>query len=131
MNRSIRSGLLIIAAILMFFGAAGFTLHIIPDLHGDMIEIGVRPTVLGTTMLHLYFAALAMFAFALLVACAAIHSVRGITPARFPLLIVAIVYVAFGILAFSRSHNPHHLGLLLIGVLIGLALVIPAAEPRH
>ena len=128
MKLSFRAVLLIAAALLMIFGAAGDTFVVLPDLHGDLVEIGVRPTVLGGTVLRLYFGALAMFGFALMVSAAAIQAIRGIAPARLPLAIVAVIYTVFGVMAFSRSHNPHHLGPLLIGALLAAALGIP--RPR-
>jgi NO-binding membrane sensor protein with MHYT domain len=120
--------LLTVAAALMLFGAAGYALDVLPDLHGDLVEIGVRPTVLGGTVLHLHFAAMAMFGFALMVTGAAIQSTRGIEPARLPLAIIAVIYTVFGIMAFSRSHSVHHLGTLAMGVLIGAAIVIPRSR---
>jgi len=41
---------------------------------------------------------------------------------------VALVYTVFGAMAFSQSRNPHHLGYLAMGVLLGTALVIPASR---
>lgn len=120
-----RAGLLTIAALLMFFGAFGNALVVVPDLHGDLIEIGVRPTVLRGTVSALYFAAAAMFIFALMVSQAAVQARRGEAISRLPLAIIAIMHTVAGAMAFSRSHNPHHLGGMLMGVLLGLALVIP------
>jgi hypothetical protein len=128
MKQSFRTTLLIASALLMTFGAVGYAFVIMPDLHGDLVEIGVRPTVLGGTVLHLYFAGISMFGFALMVSAAAIQAMRGISSARLPLAIIAAIYTAFGILAFSRSHNPHHLGALAIGVLLGAALAIPRSK---
>ncbi|HKQ60488.1 MAG TPA: hypothetical protein VJS92_04335 [Candidatus Polarisedimenticolaceae bacterium] len=125
MKQAIRAALLIAAALLMMVGACGYAGYVVPDLHGDLVEIGVRPSVLGGTVIHLYFGALAMFGFVLMVAAAAIQAIRGRTPARLHLAIVALIYVAFGALAFARSHNPHHLGPVLMGVLIGGALAVP------
>jgi|ERR1051326_1099309 hypothetical protein len=125
MKQTLRTVLLFLSAFLMIFGAIGFAFNLLPDLHGDLIEIGVRPTVLGGTVLHLYFAAFAMFGFALMVSAAAIQSLRGVAPARMPLAIVAVIYLIFGIMAFSRSHSPHHLGPIAIGLLLGVALAIP------
>jgi len=120
--------LLIAAALLMMFGALGYTLAVVPDLHGDLVEIGVWPTVLGRTVLYLYFSSLAMFGFALMVSAAAIQSIRGIPPPLIPLAIVAVIQTSFGIMGFSMSHNPHHLGPLAMGVLLGAALVF--SRPR-
>src|SRR5205807_5429215 len=107
MKLSLRTALFIASALLMIFGAVGDAFYVVPDLHGDLVEIGVRPTVLGGTMLRLYFAAIADFGFALMVSAAAIQAMRGIAPARMPLAVIAIIYMAFGVMAFSRSHNPH------------------------
>ena len=128
MKLSIRTVLFIAAALLMMFGAFGYSFTVVPDLHGDLVEIGVRPTVLGGTVLYLYFSAIAMFGFALMVSVAAIQAMRGIPPARFPLAVIAVIYMAFGVLAFSRSHSPHHLGPLAMGVLLAAALVIPSSK---
>ena len=128
MKLSFRTALFIAAALLMIFGAAGYSFTVVPDLHGDLVEIGVRPTVLGGTVLYLYFSAIAMFGFALMVSAAAILAMRGNPPARFPLAVIAVIYTAFGVLAFSRSHNPHHLGPLAMGVLLAAALAIPRSK---
>lgn len=128
MKQTIRTALLIASALLMMFGAVGDTFVVVPDLHGDLVEIGVRPTVLGGTVVRLYFGALAMFGLALMVSAAAIQSIRGIAPARMPLAFVAAIYTVFGVMAFARSHNPHHLGPLLMGVLLGAALAIPGSR---
>jgi hypothetical protein len=125
MKLSLRSVLFIASALLMMFGAIAYTFILLPDLHGDLVEIGVRPTVLGSTVLHLYFAAFAMFAFALMVAYAAIQTIRGIQPSPFPLAVIAVIYFGFGVILFSRSHNPHHLGSVAMGVLLAAALVVP------
>lgn len=85
MRESIRISLLFAAAIVMIFGACGNAFVVLPDLHGDLVEIGVRPSVLGGTMLGLYFAMMAEFGFAAMVLIAAIQATRGIPPARIPL----------------------------------------------
>jgi len=128
MKLSIRSALFIAAALLMIFGAVGYSFTVVPDLHGDLVEIGVRPTVLGGTVLYLYFSAIAMFGFALMVSAAAVQAIRGIPPARLPLAVIAVIYTAFGVVAFSRSHSPHHLGPLAMGVLLAAALAIPSSR---
>lgn len=128
MTRSIRITLLTVSAIFMIFGAVGYGFVLLPDLHGDLIEIGVRPRVLGSTVLHLQFAAIAMFGFALMVVVAAIQEIRGVAAARAPLAIVALIYLAFGAIAFSRSRSPHQLGTLVVGAMLGAALVLPRSE---
>ena len=125
MKQSFRTALLIASALLMILGAVGDAFVVVPDLRGDLVEIGVRPTVLGGTVLRLYFGVLAMFGFALMVSVAAIQAMRGVAPARLPLAVVAMIYLAFGVIAFSRGHNPHHLGPVAMGVLLGAAVAIP------
>ena len=128
MKLSFRTALFIASALLMMFGALGYSFAVVPDLHGDLVEIGVRPTVLGGTVLYLYFSAIAMFGFTLMVSAAAIQAIRGIPPTRLPLAVIAVIYMAFGVVAFSRSHNPHHLGPLAMGVLLAAALAIPRSR---
>jgi hypothetical protein len=128
MKLSFRTALFIASALLMMFGALGYSFAVVPDLHGDLVEIGVRPTVLGGTVLYLYFSAIAMFGFTLMVSAAAIQAIRGIPPTRLPLAVIAVIYMAFGVVAFSRSHNPHHLGPLAMGLLLAAALVIPRSR---
>ena len=123
MPQSLRAALLIAASLLMLIGALGYAFVVMPDLHGDLIEIGVRPSVLGGTVLQLYFSALAHFAFTAIVCAAALQAMRGIMPARLPLAVIAVTYVAISVMAFPRSHNPHHLGPLAAGLLLGGALV--------
>jgi hypothetical protein len=130
MLNSTRTVFLAIAATLMLVGAAGFTFVLLPDLHGDLVEIGVRPTVLGGTVVHLYFAGLAMFGFALIAGWALIQSVRGVATATLPLAVAAVIDILFGAIAFSSSHSPHHLGPLASGVLLLAAVFIPDPSRR-
>jgi hypothetical protein len=125
MNQPLRATLLAASALLMTFGALGYTLHVLPDIHGDLVEISARPTLVGSTMLYLNFTAIAMFGFALMVAFASVQALRGVTPPRAPLAVVALIYAVFGLLAFSRSHSPHHIGLVMAGALLAAALALP------
>jgi hypothetical protein len=101
-------------------GLAGLSSWLIgvPHLREDMLEINVRPTLLGAVSLGLYFGTLAMFAFAALVFLAALKSAQGGVMARLPLWIIATAYIAFGILAFAWTRSHHTLGYVLIGGLI-------------
>jgi hypothetical protein len=124
----VRTTLLLVSVLLMLIGALGDTLVVLPDLHGDLIEIGVRPTVLGGTVLRLYFSAAAMFAFVVIVAAALVDALRGRHPARVPLAVIALTYGGYGVAAFSRSHNPHHAAPIAVGLLLAAAIVIPRAR---
>jgi len=130
-SSSLRTGLLIAASALMLFGAAGNALGVVPDLHGDLVEIGVRPSVLNTTVFHLYMGVMAQLAFAVIAAASAFESMKGRIPARVPLAVIAIVHTITGAVPFSRSHNPHHLGPILMAVLLVAAIAVPAAGGRR
>ena len=128
MNNSARTTLLFAAAALMLFGAAGNAFDLLPDLRGDLIELGVRRSVLGGTVILMDFAVTAMFGMAAIVLVAAIQSVRGVMPTRFPLAVIAAVYVVGGLLAYSWSHSPHHLGTVAMGMLVTAAVAIPQSQ---
>jgi len=121
-SRPVRTVALAIAAVLMILGALINSLVVLPDVHGDLIEIGVRQTVLRATVDGLYFAAFANFGFAIIVTAAALQSARGITPARIPLVVGALIYTITGAMVFSRSHNPHHFAPIVMGVLLLVAV---------
>lgn len=121
-SRPVRTGALAIAAVLITIGGLGNALVVVPDLHGDLIEIGVRRTVLNGTVDALYFAALANFGFAIIVSAAALQSARGIAPARIPLVVAALIYTITGVMVFSRSHNPHHFAAIVMGALLFVAV---------
>lgn len=124
--QSARAALLVVAGVFILIGAAGNAFNLIPDLHGDLVELGVRRTVLGGSVILMDFAALSMFGFLVIVGAAATQALRGVTPARLPLAAIGAVYVAAGCIAFSWGHSPHHLG----NVAVGLLLVTAAAMPE-
>ena len=125
---ALRAALLLMAALLMGFAAYANAVISVPHLQADMAEIHVRPTLLGAVSLGLYFSTFAMFGFALVVLAAAVQALRGATPARLLLAIVAAVYVTFGVGAyFLWGGSGHTLGYALIGALIGLAAALPDA----
>jgi hypothetical protein len=126
--RLLRTTLLFAAALLMGFAAIMNATVNVPHLREDMMEINVRPTLLGAVLLGLHFSTFAMFAFACVVLVGAIQSLRAAVIARLPLSIVAVTYIAFGIVAFVWSGSHHTLGYVLMGVLILGAVAI--REPR-
>jgi hypothetical protein len=119
-----RTALLSVAALLALVGAFGNALVIVPDVHGDLVDIGVRPAVLNASVDALHAAALAGFAFAVIVSAAAIQSARGVAPAAVPLAAVAVVSVVQGTTVFARTHSPHHVAPIAIGILIAAALTV-------
>ena len=135
MRQTLRTTLLLTAALLMGFAAVVNAVISVPHLRADMAEINVRSTLLGAVSLGLYFSTFAMFGFALVVLVAAVQASRGATPARPLLAIIATIYVAFGVGAFFMwSGSAHTLGYVLMGVLIGLATALPSStdsSPAH
>ena len=74
----------------------------VPHLREDMLEIGMRSSLLGAISLVLYFSVVAMFAFAALVLTGAISLLRGKSPQLAPLWLIAGSYLVFGLVAFVR-----------------------------
>src|SRR3954453_13613885 len=128
MRDQLRTLLLFSAAIFMFFVAIINVAVNVPHLHEDMVEISVRQTLLRAVMLVLYFASVAMIAFAIIVLIAAVQSLRGAMPAHADLWIIAATYLGFGIAAFALTRSHHSLGYSLTGLLIGVALLMPATN---
>jgi hypothetical protein len=128
MRQALRTTLLFAAALLMGFAALMNATVNVPHLREDLVEINVRPTLLGAVSLGLHFGTFAMFAFTCLVLAAALQSLRAAVIARLPLSIIAAMYVGFGTMAFAWSGSLHTLGYVLMGVLIFGAIAIP--RPR-
>jgi hypothetical protein len=93
----------------------------VPHLREDMLEIGMRPSLLGAISLVLYFSVVAMFAFAALVLTSAMSVLRGKLPQLVPLWLIAGSYLVFGLVAFVRiDPNAHFLGYALMGLLVAI-----------
>jgi hypothetical protein len=91
----------------------------VPHLREDMLEIGVRPGLLGAISLVLYFSVAAMFAFAALVLAGAVAVLNGKAPHVPSLWLIGATYLTFGLGAFVVvDPNAHFLGYALMGVLV-------------
>lgn len=125
MRQSISSLLLALAAVAILGSAVLHGVVNVPHLHEDMVEIGVRPTLLGAVMLVLYFSVVAMFAFGGLVLNGAVRSLRGGSPEPAPLWVVATSYMVFGLAAFAWvGRSPHFLGYAAMGLLVALGAAL-------
>jgi hypothetical protein len=121
MRHSISSLLLALAAVAILGSAALHGIVNVPHLREDMVEIGVRPTLLGAVMLVLYFSVVAMFGFGGLVLNGAVQRMRGGSPQMAPLWVVAGSYVVFGLAAFVLvGRSPHFLGYAAMGLLVAV-----------
>lgn len=118
MLKTLRTIVLFTATLLMGFAAFVNATISVPHLREDMLEINVRPTLLRAILTGLHFSTFAMVAFAALVLVAAIQSLRGAVRARLQLALIALTYIAFGIVAFVWSGSHHALGYVLMGILI-------------
>ena len=123
-RKYIRALLLLLSAALMFFAAFTTTTVSVPHLREDLLEINVRPTLLGAVMVGLHFGSFAMFGFAALVLVLAIRAWRGAATDRFLIGIIAAVYLIFGIAAFVGSGSHHALGYALMGLLLAGAVLV-------
>jgi hypothetical protein len=124
-KRSVHAFLLFAAALLMAFSAYISAAVSVPHLREDLLEIDVRPTLVGAIMTGLHFATFAMVGFAALVLAAGIKALRSGVIDKVVLGIVGLIYLAFGIAAFIWSGSHHTLGYVLIGLLLLSAAVIP------
>ena len=103
----------------------------VPHLREDMLDLGVRRTLLLAISLVLYFSVVAMFGFAALVLGAAASLLRGNAPSPAPLWVVAGTYVTFGIVAFvAVLPSPHFLGYAAMGALVGAGAGLPGRAAR-
>jgi hypothetical protein len=105
----------------------------VPHLREDLLDIGVRSTLIGAVMLVLYFSVVAMFAFGALVMSSAMRSFRGGRLHTASLWIIAYSYVAFGVAGYLLVlRNPHMLGYAGMGLLVALGTVLGRAyeNPR-
>lgn len=125
MKPPVRASLLFAAAALLGFAALTNAFVGVPHLQEDLVEIQVRPTLLRAVLVAMQFGAYAMFAFTLIVLHAGVRAARGGATARLPLAIVAILYGAFGVLAFVTMGSPHALGYVFAGLLVGAAAALP------
>ena len=124
MRRYLRALLLFLSALLMLFAAVTTTTVSVPHLREDLLEINVRPTLLGAVMVGLHFGSFAMFGFGALVLVLAVRALRE--PGGFDRVLIGIigaVYLLFGIAAFMWTGSHHTLGYVLMGLLLGGAAV--------
>lgn len=131
MRHSARGVVLLIAGAAILGSAVLQGVVNVPHLREDLLEIGVRRTLLAAVTLVLYFSVVAMFAFAGLVLSAAVESLRGGHPRRGPLWVVGASYLLFGAVAYTLvSRNVHFLGYAAMGLLVVLAAALSPALGR-
>jgi hypothetical protein len=132
MRREIRTTVLFIAGLAILGSAALHGMVNVPHLRGDLVEIGVRQTLVGAIMLVLYFSVVAMFAFGGLILGSATGSLRGKPVHQAPLWIVAATYMVFGLAAFLLvSRSPHMLGYSFIGALVAMGAALKPKRGEH
>lgn len=124
MRKYLQLLLLLAAALLILFAAFTTTTVSVPHLREDLLEINVRPTLLGAVMMGLHFGSIAMFGFAALVLVLAFRALRAAGTDRLLIAVIAAVYLLFGIAGFIGTGSHHILGYALIGLLmVGAAIV--------
>lgn len=128
MRQKLRTTLLFIAGLLMGFAVFVNASVVVPHLREDMIEINVRPTLLGAVSLAMHFGTFAMFAFTLMVLLTAMKSLRGTNTSPMLLWIIGLTYTVFGIFAFILSGSRHTLGYLVMGLLVLVAAIVGESE---
>ena len=130
---SIRGTLLFVGGAAILASAVVQGVINVPHLREDMLEIGMRPTLLRAISLVLYFSVVAMFAFAALVLTGAMSLFQGKAPQLMPLWLIAGSYLIFGFVAFVRiDPNVHFLGYGVMGLLVAIgAALSPSRMNSH
>lgn len=127
---SIRRVLLLAGGAALLAAALVHGIVNVPHLREDLLELGIRRSLVLAVSLVLDFSVVAMFGFAALVVGAAISLMRGKAPSPLPLWVVAGTYVTFGIVAFVAVHpSPHFLGYTLMGTIVAAGAAL-APAPR-
>jgi len=124
MGTRIRPVLLLLAGVLMLFAAFINVTVLVPHLKEDLIEIEARETLVRAIIYSLHFGWVAMFGFALLTLSAAWKAFRTGAVEKVSMLVIALVYIGYGIATYAVNGSHHLLGYVLIGLLlIGAVLV--------
>lgn len=101
----------------------------VPHLREDLLELGIRRSLVLAVSLVLYFSVVAMSGFAALVVSAATSVLRGKAPSPAPLWVIAGTYVMFGIVAFvAVAPSPHFLGYALMGTVVAAGAALTPAR---
>jgi len=125
MQHEVRRVILLIAGIAILTSAALHGVVNVPHLHEDLMEFGVRPTLLGAVMLVLYFSVVAMFAFGGMVVGSAMGVFRDDRSGQAALWIIAVGYAVFGFAGFMLvSGTPHMLGYAAMGFLVAIGAAL-------
>lgn len=124
---SVRGSLLVGAGVAMLASGILHGVVNVPHLREDMLEIGMRPTLLAAISLVLYFSVAAMFGFAALVLVSALSLLRGRLTSPTALWLIGATYVVFGVCAFvGIARNTHFLGYALMGLAVTVAALPPS-----
>jgi hypothetical protein len=132
MRHELRATVLLVASIAILGAATLHGLVNVPHLHEDLVETGVRHTLVAAVLLVLYFSVVAMFAFGGLVLAGAVGAFRGRQTARAALWAVSATYLVFGVAgAMLVSRSPHMLGYAGMGLLVAVGTALSSDDRRH
>ncbi len=132
MRLTARGVVLLIASVALLGSATVHGIVNVPHLREDLIELGVRQSLVGAIMLVLYFSVVAMVAFGGLVLSGAAASMRGHRTQQAGLWIVALTYVVFGVVAFLLvNRSVHMLGYSAMGTLVAVGAMLGQARAQH
>jgi hypothetical protein len=117
MKTQLQKVFLVLAALLASFAAYAMVSESVPHMIGDLVEIGVRPTLLSAVSRTMNFAGWSMVAFAGILICSAFCVVRNIRVGRIPLIVIGVLYSVAGGVAVTRNPSIHMYGYVMIGIL--------------
>jgi len=113
----LRLALAVLATLLFAAAAAAHAFLGWPPFEADLREAGLDGSHVGALATGWYFGSVAMATYAALAAFGAWEIRRGSLAGMVPLRLIGASYAGFGVAAWLiRSHNPHFLGFVVIGL---------------
>lgn len=121
MKAQIRRILLVLAALLALFAAYTMLVYTVPHIQEDLVEIGIRPSLLAAVARTMSFAAWSMAGFSAIIVAAAVSDILGRSINRPSLIISGLLFLAFGVVAVYHHGNVHMYGYVAIGLFSAVA----------
>ncbi|MBS0266075.1 MAG: hypothetical protein JSS02_29355 [Planctomycetes bacterium] len=119
-----QSLILFVAGLILGWATWMYALQLSPHLIEDLVEISVRPRLVGAINSSLQLGGVALAVLSATILVEAVRSWQGLPVSRVALLIQGGALVATGIMLLIGSGNHHALGYSLIGLLLLTAIVV-------
>jgi len=111
----------LLASLMLLGSAAAHAVLGWRDLGSRLVRAGAPADLINGMRVGWQFGGASMLAFGIIVAGICISRMRGSNVSRFPLLVISLLYLAFGAWALAASGNPFFMVFLVPGALLLLA----------